>query len=178
MLGHESILTTEIYTHIDRSFLRDTLLMFHPRAWKWCNSIHFRISIFNINFATNFEKIIITYFKNHNSMSIVKRVYSFGKKTAEGKAEMKTSLEAKALTLQRCACWNFLFLPFTITTDACNEYYENNCTLPLTLCRKCGLQWRRQKKQWTWNTAILRTRFSFLPFRRPQVDARNDGHSS
>jgi integrase/recombinase XerD len=32
MLGHESILTTEIYTHIDRSFLRDTLMMFHPRA--------------------------------------------------------------------------------------------------------------------------------------------------
>lgn len=32
MLGHESILTTEIYTHIDRSYLRDTLLMFHPRA--------------------------------------------------------------------------------------------------------------------------------------------------
>ena len=32
MLGHESILTTEIYTHIDRSYLRDTLIMFHPRA--------------------------------------------------------------------------------------------------------------------------------------------------
>jgi integrase/recombinase XerD len=32
MLGHESILTTEIYTHIDRSYLRDTLTMFHPRA--------------------------------------------------------------------------------------------------------------------------------------------------
>lgn len=32
MLGHESIITTEIYTHIDRSFLRDTLKMFHPRA--------------------------------------------------------------------------------------------------------------------------------------------------
>jgi integrase/recombinase XerD len=32
MLGHESILTTEIYTHIDRSYLRDTLVMFHPRA--------------------------------------------------------------------------------------------------------------------------------------------------
>jgi integrase/recombinase XerD len=32
MLGHESIMTTEIYTHIDRSFLRDTLIMFHPRA--------------------------------------------------------------------------------------------------------------------------------------------------
>lgn len=32
MLGHESITTTEIYTHIDRSYLRDTVLMFHPRA--------------------------------------------------------------------------------------------------------------------------------------------------
>jgi len=32
MLGHESIMTTEIYTHIDRSYLRDTLIMFHPRA--------------------------------------------------------------------------------------------------------------------------------------------------
>ena len=32
MLGHGSIMTTEIYTHIDRSYLRDTLLMFHPRA--------------------------------------------------------------------------------------------------------------------------------------------------
>lgn len=32
MLGHESIITTEIYTHIDRSFLRDTLIMFHPRS--------------------------------------------------------------------------------------------------------------------------------------------------
>jgi len=32
MLGHESILTTEIYTHIDRSFLRDTLIMYHPRS--------------------------------------------------------------------------------------------------------------------------------------------------
>jgi len=32
MLGHESITTTEIYTHIDRSYLRDTLIMFHPRS--------------------------------------------------------------------------------------------------------------------------------------------------
>jgi integrase/recombinase XerD len=31
MLGHESILTTEIYTHLDQSFLRDTLMKFHPR---------------------------------------------------------------------------------------------------------------------------------------------------
>jgi integrase/recombinase XerD len=30
MLGHESIITTEIYTHLDREYLRDTLQRFHP----------------------------------------------------------------------------------------------------------------------------------------------------
>ncbi|HZI01243.1 MAG TPA: site-specific tyrosine recombinase XerD [Flavisolibacter sp.] len=30
MLGHESITTTEIYTHLDRAFLRKTLENFHP----------------------------------------------------------------------------------------------------------------------------------------------------
>ena len=32
MLGHESITTTEIYTHLNREFLRDTINRFHPRA--------------------------------------------------------------------------------------------------------------------------------------------------
>jgi integrase/recombinase XerD len=31
MLGHESIITTEIYTHLDTQYLRDTVLRFHPR---------------------------------------------------------------------------------------------------------------------------------------------------
>ena len=30
MLGHESITTTEIYTHLDREYLRSTLQQFHP----------------------------------------------------------------------------------------------------------------------------------------------------
>jgi integrase/recombinase XerD len=30
MLGHESITTTEIYTHLDRDYLRETLQKFHP----------------------------------------------------------------------------------------------------------------------------------------------------
>ena len=34
MLGHESITTTEIYTHLDKEFLRDTLQQFHP-AYKY-----------------------------------------------------------------------------------------------------------------------------------------------
>ncbi len=32
MLGHESITTTEIYTHLDRSYLANTLLQYHPRS--------------------------------------------------------------------------------------------------------------------------------------------------
>ena len=32
MLGHESIITTEIYTHLDSEYLRDTIIRFHPRA--------------------------------------------------------------------------------------------------------------------------------------------------
>lgn len=31
MLGHESITTTEIYTHLDRQYLREAIIQFHPR---------------------------------------------------------------------------------------------------------------------------------------------------
>ncbi len=34
MLGHESITTTEIYTHLDRQYLRDNILSYHPRNKK------------------------------------------------------------------------------------------------------------------------------------------------
>ncbi len=34
MLGHESITTTEIYTHIDTEYLKETIQLFHPRV-KW-----------------------------------------------------------------------------------------------------------------------------------------------
>ena len=32
MLGHKSITTTEIYTHLDREYLRESIMQFHPRA--------------------------------------------------------------------------------------------------------------------------------------------------
>jgi integrase/recombinase XerD len=31
LMGHESITTTEIYTHLDTEYLRETIQMFHPR---------------------------------------------------------------------------------------------------------------------------------------------------
>lgn len=34
MLGHESIITTEVYTHLDTDYLRETILSFHPRNHK------------------------------------------------------------------------------------------------------------------------------------------------
>jgi len=67
-------------------------------------------------------------------MSKVKRVYSFGRKTAEGKAEMKNLLGGKGANLAEM-CLLGLPVPagFTITTEACNEYYQNDCTLPKDL---------------------------------------------
>jgi len=32
MLGHESIITTEIYTHLDKEYLKDTIIHYHPRS--------------------------------------------------------------------------------------------------------------------------------------------------
>jgi len=63
-------------------------------------------------------------------MSKVKRVYSFGKKSAEGKADMKNLLGGKGANLAEM-CLLSLPVPagFTITTEACVEYYQNDCVL-------------------------------------------------
>jgi integrase/recombinase XerD len=34
MLGHESIITTEIYTHLSKDYLKQTIIDFHPRSQK------------------------------------------------------------------------------------------------------------------------------------------------
>ncbi len=67
-------------------------------------------------------------------MSNIKRVYTFGAKKAEGKAEMKNLLGGKGANLAEM-CLLGLPVPagFTITTEVCTEYYENNCQLPAEL---------------------------------------------
>ncbi|MGB0915321.1 MAG: site-specific tyrosine recombinase XerD [Crocinitomicaceae bacterium] len=34
MLGHESITTTEVYTHLDQSYIKEAIISFHPRNQK------------------------------------------------------------------------------------------------------------------------------------------------
>src|SRR4030042_6439003 len=67
-------------------------------------------------------------------MSNIKRVYTFGAKKAEGKAEMKNLLGGKGANLAEM-CLLGLPVPagFTITTEVCTEYYDNNCKLPKEL---------------------------------------------
>jgi pyruvate,orthophosphate dikinase len=67
-------------------------------------------------------------------MSNRKRVYTFGAKKAEGKADMKNLLGGKGANLAEM-CLLGLPVPagFTITTEVCTEYYENNCQLPAEL---------------------------------------------
>ena len=67
-------------------------------------------------------------------MNNVKYVYSFGGKTAEGKAEMKNLLGGKGANLAEM-CLLGLPVPagLTITTECCTAYYANNCQLPAGL---------------------------------------------
>jgi len=67
-------------------------------------------------------------------MSQKKRVYTFGNKKAEGKADMRNLLGGKGANLAEM-CLLGLPVPagFTITTEVCTEYYENNCELPAEL---------------------------------------------
>ena len=65
---------------------------------------------------------------------MTKYVYTFGGKTAEGKADMKNLLGGKGANLAEM-CLLGLPVPagLTITTECCTAYYENNCQLPTGL---------------------------------------------
>ncbi|MCL1849802.1 MAG: pyruvate, phosphate dikinase, partial [Bacteroidetes bacterium] len=64
-------------------------------------------------------------------MSNVKYVYTFGGKSAEGKADMKNLLGGKGANLAEM-CHLGLPVPagLTVTTECCTAYYANNCKLP------------------------------------------------
>ncbi|MDR1792568.1 MAG: pyruvate, phosphate dikinase [Bacteroidales bacterium] len=72
-----------------------------------------------------------------------KYVYTFGGKTAEGKADMKNLLGGKGANLAEM-CLLGLPVPagFTITTDCCTDYYANDCQLPASLM---GEVWQSMK---------------------------------
>ncbi|MDR1075977.1 MAG: pyruvate, phosphate dikinase [Xanthomonadaceae bacterium] len=65
------------------------------------------------------------HIRKANSMSTVKRVYTFGNKQAEGNGKMKDLLGGKGANL---AEMNLIGIPvppgFTITTEVCREYYD------------------------------------------------------
>ena len=65
---------------------------------------------------------------------MTKYVYTFGGKTAEGKADMKNLLGGKGANLAEM-CLLGLPVPagLTITTECCTAYYDNNCQLPTGL---------------------------------------------
>ena len=62
---------------------------------------------------------------------MTKFVYTFGGKTAEGKADMKNLLGGKGANLAEM-CLLGLPVPagLTITTECCTAYYDNGCNLP------------------------------------------------
>ena len=112
-------------------------------------------------------------------MSNIKRVYTFGAKKAEGKADMKNLLGGKGANLAEM-CLLGLPVPagFTITTEVCTEYYENNCQLPAELMPEV---WAAMKK----TEDIMGMKYGdpenallgFMPFRSTQFHARYDGYS-
>src|SRR5574344_234678 len=66
-----------------------------------------------------------------------KYVYTFGNNKAEGNAQMKNLLGGKGANLAEM-CLLSLPVPagFTISTECCTDYYENNCTLPQSLLKE------------------------------------------
>ena len=63
-----------------------------------------------------------------------KYVYTFGGGKAEGKASMKQQLGGKGANLAEMSSIGVPVPPgFTISTDVCGYYYDNNETLPASL---------------------------------------------
>jgi len=67
-------------------------------------------------------------------MSEIKRVYSFGGKTADGDGSMRNLLGGKGANLaEMCLLGIPVPAGFTITTECCTEYYALDCNYPKDL---------------------------------------------
>jgi phosphoenolpyruvate synthase/pyruvate phosphate dikinase len=88
-----------------------------------------------------------------------KYVYSFGNGTADGDGKMKDTLGGKGAGLAEM-CRAKLPVPpgFTISTEVCNIYFENNNTVPAESTRRCWTRSRRSKSAWARSWATSRTR--------------------
>ncbi len=65
---------------------------------------------------------------------MTKWVYGFGGETTEGNATMRNLLGGKGANLAEMACMGLPVPPgFTITTEACTYFYENECSYPSKL---------------------------------------------
>ena len=70
-------------------------------------------------------------------MSKIKRVYSFGGKTAEGDGSMRNLLGGKGANLaEMCLLGIPVPAGFTITTGCCTEYYDLGCSYPQGLAEE------------------------------------------
>ena len=67
----------------------------------------------------------------------MKSVYFFGDSNADGKAEMKNLLGGKGANLAEMTTLGIPVPPgFTITTEVCTYYYNNNTQFPKELNEK------------------------------------------
>ena len=83
----------------------------------------------------------------------MKYVYNFGDGKADGKADMKNLLGGKGANLAEMNLLNIPVPPgFTLTTEVCTEYYENNKSFPESLADEV-------KKNLTDVEAIMGTKF-------------------
>jgi phosphoenolpyruvate synthase/pyruvate phosphate dikinase len=89
-------------------------------------------------------------------MSDPKYVYFFAANQSEGKAEMKNLLGGKGANLAEMCNIGVPVPPgFTLSTEVCTAYYDNNKNYPPALRLKLKLQLLRQRRYWARNSVIL-----------------------
>lgn len=91
---------------------------------------------------------------------MTKWVYSFGKEHNEGDATMCNLLGGKGANLAEMAGLGLPVPPgFTITTEVCTAYYENEEQYPAELKAQLEEGWSGLRRRWARSSGMPRTRF-------------------